>query len=324
MPDPAVVFPGQGSQRPGMALDFADQVAESREVFEEANRVLPFDITALCRPADPATGEGDPRLEQTEFAQPCILTAEIAMLRGLQVRFGFAPTWFGGHSLGEYTALVAAGVMPFATAVRLVHARGRLMQEAAPLGFGAMTAFVRDELPLGEIRELADGLEVDLANDNSPTQAVVSGPKAAVEELAAEMGRRYGEGIRIVPLAVSAPFHSRHMAEAEAAFRRVLDQARPELHPERAVRVTSNSTGGFHSGTEEDLVEALARQVSAPVRWRDNMAALVGTTDTLYEVGPGRPLGGFFRAAGVTVPSIVDLRSAQRALGQAPARTEVP
>lgn len=316
MPDSAVVFPGQGAQRPGMALDFAEGIPESRAVFEEASRVLPFDVAELCRKDG---GEGDPRLDRTEFAQPCILTAEIAMLRGLQARFGFAPTWFGGHSLGEYTALVAAGALPFASALRLVHARGRLMQEAAPLGFGAMAALIREDLPLEEIRAVAESLGVDLANDNSPAQAVVSGPLAAFGELSAELSRRYGPGLRVVPLAVSAPFHSRHMAGAEAAFRRVLDESRPDFQAARAARVTSNYTGGFHTGEEDDLVEALTKQVSAPVRWRDNMAALAGVTSAIFEVGPNRPLGGFFRTAGQTVPSIVDLRSAQRALP-----TEVP
>lgn len=310
MPDFAVVFPGQGAQRAGMAMDFAEGTPESREVFEEARSVLPFDPAEVCRRADPAGGEGDPRLDLTEYAQPCILTAEIAMLRGLQVRFGFAPTWFGGHSLGEYAALVAAGAVPFATALRLVHARGRLMQQATPVGFGAMAALIRDGLPLDEIRALAEGLGVDLANDNSPNQAVVSGPADAVAALSAELSQR----LRVVPLAVSAPFHSRHMAQAEAAFRQVLDESRPDFQADRAVRVTSNYTGGFHTGHEDDLVEALTRQVSAPVRWRDNMAALAAATPTIYEVGPNRPLGGFFRTAGRTVPSIVDLRSAQRAL----------
>lgn len=320
MTDIAVTFPGQGSQRPGMALDFAEQIPESREVFEQANSVLPFDVEELCRRADPGAEEGDPRLDQTEYAQPCILTAEIAMLRGLQARFGFQPRWFGGHSLGEYTALVAAGVVPFTTAVRLVYARGRAMQKAAPLGFGAMAALIRDRLPLDEIQTLALRLGVDLANDNSPNQAVVSGPREAVEELSTELASRHPEDMRIVPLAVSAPFHSRYMAEAREAFRSALEAALPELRPERAVCVTSNFTGRFHTGSRDDLIESLTQQVSAPVRWRDNMAALAGVTRNLFEVGPGRPLGNFFKATGVTVASIVDLRSAQRALAPAQAR----
>ncbi len=314
----AVTFPGQGSQRPGMALDFAEQIPESKEVFAEATSVLPFDVEELCRPADPGSEDGDPRLEQTEYAQPCILTAEIAMLRGLQARFDFKPRWFGGHSLGEYTALVAAGVVPFKTAVRLVHARGRAMQKAAPLGFGAMAALIRESLPLDEIEDLARRLGVDLANDNSPNQAVVSGPREAVEELSVELSSRHEEDLRIVPLAVSAPFHSRYMADAEADFRDVLRQACREFRPERAACVTSNYTGRFHTGKLEDLIESLTRQVAAPVRWRDNMATLAGVTRNLFEVGPGRPLGNFFKAAGLKVPSIVDLRLARRVLGPSP------
>ena len=317
--DCAVTFPGQGSQRPGMALDFIEEIPESREVFAEANSVLPFNVEELCRPADPGSEYGDPRLEQTEYAQPCILTAEIAMLRGLQARFGFQPRWFGGHSLGEYTALVAAGVVPFKTAVRLVHARGQAMQKAAPLGFGAMTALIREGLPLDEIKELARQLGVDLANDNSPNQAVVSGPREAIEELSAELASRHEEDLRIVPLAVSAPFHSRYMAEAEADFKEVLQEASREFRPEHAVCVTSNYTGRFHTGKLEDLIESLTRQVASPVRWRDNMASLASVTSNLFEVGPGRPLGNFFKAAGLKVPSIVDLRSARRALEASPA-----
>ena len=166
---------------------------------------------------------------------------------------------------------------------------------------------------------LARRMGVDLANDNSPNQAVVSGPREAVEELSAELSSRHEEDLRIVPLAVSAPFHSRYMADAEADFKDVLQQACREFRPERAVCVTSNYTGRFHTGKLEDLIESLTRQVAAPVRWRDNMASLASVTSNLFEVGPGRPLGNFFKAAGLKVPSIVDLRSARRALGQSPA-----
>jgi malonyl CoA-acyl carrier protein transacylase len=130
--------------------------------------------------------------------------------------------------------------------------------------------------------------------------------------------------MRIVPLTVSAPFHSRHMAAVEAEFRQVLDAARPDFDAGRATHVTSNFTGGFHTGRLDDLIEALTRQVSGPVRWRDNMVTLAAQATAVVEVGPNRPLAAFFRTQGVSVSSILDLRSAARALGQTPARQEAP
>ncbi len=314
MSNSAVVFPGQGAQRRGMAMDFLAELPESREAFAQAAAVLPFDPIALCT-------DEDPRLDQTEYAQPCILTAEIAMLWGLRARFGFRPEWFGGHSLGEYSALVAADVMPLPTAVRLVHARGRLMQHAAPLGFGAMAALVADPLPIEDIRTLAAKHGVDLANDNSRAQVVVSGEKTSVDALCADLDERFpADALRIVPLTVSAPFHSRHMAQVEAEFRKVLQAVRGDFDAAKATRVTSNFTGQFHTGRLDDLVDGLTRQISAPVLWRDDMVTLAGQASAVFEVGPGRPLAGFFKTQfsdrtdkAVTVASILDLRSAQRA-----------
>ncbi len=143
----AVVFPGQGSQRPGMAADFAERFPEARAVFEEASAALELDVARICA--------GDDRLNLTEFTQPCILTAEIAMLVALRAHFGLSAERFGGHSLGEYTALVAAGALPLADAVRLVRLRGRLMQDAVPVGRGGMVAVIQRALDLEAVAGIA-------------------------------------------------------------------------------------------------------------------------------------------------------------------------
>ena len=127
----AAAFPGQGSQRPGMGKDYYDEIAVSRQTFEEASDALGWDVAALCF-------REDERLNLTEFTQPCLLTTEMAALRGLHFRYGFAPRIFGGHSLGEFTALAAAGVLSLADVVKIVHIRGQLMQQAVPVGLGGM------------------------------------------------------------------------------------------------------------------------------------------------------------------------------------------
>jgi len=301
----SAVFPGQGAQRAGMAADFVERYGEARRAFERAQAALPFDVYALCH-------GGDERLDLTEFTQPCILTAEIAMLEALKAHFGFRPEYFGGHSLGEYAALVAAGALPLEAALELVHLRGRLMQRAVPPGAGAMAAVIMENLPLEEVRELAAEHEVEVANDNSPEQIVLSGKADPVARAAKAISERF-QGVRVVPLTVSAPFHSRWMGEIEAEFRAALEASSGGWAPERARAVAADVTGGFHSGQRADLVDALARQLSGAVRWRDNMRALAERAGKIVEVGPNRPLRGFFKAMGVTVQSVTDVRTACRA-----------
>lgn len=306
----AVVFPGQGAQRPGMAADFHAFAEEAREIFARAGEVVGFDVAALCF-------SSDERLHLTEYTQPCILTAEIAMFAVLQHRFGFRPRYFAGHSLGEYAALTAAGVFPIETAVRLVHLRGRLMQRAVPPGVGAMAALVLDGLPLDTVRARAQAEGVEVANDNAPHQVVLSGEASAV---ARACERLQGElaGLRVVPLQVSAPFHCRLMCAIEPEFRAALEAVCGELKPERAKSVLSNFTGTFHEGTAEALIEALVRQLSGPVRWRENMRALIEVADEIVEVGPKCPLRGFFKALGVRVRTVTDVRSAERTFKERP------
>jgi len=304
----AVVFPGQGAQRPGMALDFVGQFDVARRVFERASSALAFDVQALVR-------EDEARLNLTAYTQPCILTAEIAMFEALKAHFGFRPAYFGGHSLGEYSALVAAGALPLEVALNVVHLRGRLMQQAVPAGLGSMAALISEALPRDEIRALCELEGVDVANDNSPVQVVISGETSGVERVCAGLVAQLERGLRVVPLTVSAPFHSRHMAGIEVEFRQALEQVRATMRPDASARVVSNVGGGFHDGSLEGLVEKLTAQISGTVRWRDNMAALGGVSQTIFEVGPNRPLRGFFKALGVGVKAIVDVRSAHKALG---------
>ncbi|MEO7092847.1 MAG: ACP S-malonyltransferase, partial [Polyangiales bacterium] len=252
----AVVFPGQGSQRAGMARDFHARFAASRDAFIEASDALGFDVAALCF-------EEDERLDRTEFTQPAILTAEIAMMRALDLEFGLRPAYFGGHSLGEYTALCAAGVFSLSTAVRLVRKRGALMQDAVPLGTGAMVAVIAAGIAdRGLAAALAD-LEVDIANCNSTTQVVLSGERTAIDRAQVRVAELFaGAEHEIVPLNVSAPFHSRMMRGIEAPFRAALDAVASEIHPERAAVVTSNLGGGFHRPDLDSVCDALTRQLS--------------------------------------------------------------
>jgi [acyl-carrier-protein] S-malonyltransferase/trans-AT polyketide synthase/acyltransferase/oxidoreductase domain-containing protein len=288
-----------------MGKDFHDNIRESRDVYEEASEVLGMDIAGMCF-------DENERLDLTEFTQPCILTTEIAMLRGLWAMYGFSPGLFGGHSLGEFTALVAAGVIPLAEALRIVHVRGRLMQEAAPVGVGGMSAVIAEGIDPLQVRSALGGLPIDLANVNSLNQIVISGEAGAMPEAQKRFSAWFGdEPFRFVPLNVSAPFHSRFMGPIEEPFEETLQSA-GGLDAEKAVKVTSNFTGGFHSGDDGELKERLVAQLSNTVNWKDNMIRLASSAQAIYEIGPGRPLKEFFRTIGVDCRSITTFPSARR------------
>jgi [acyl-carrier-protein] S-malonyltransferase/trans-AT polyketide synthase/acyltransferase/oxidoreductase domain-containing protein len=304
----AIVFPGQGSQRVGMGQDFCQRFSASRDVFAEASDALGYDVAALCR-------DEDPRLDLTEFTQPAILTTEIAMLRALERELGVSAGCFGGHSLGEYTALCAAGAIPLDVAVRLVRGRGALMQTAVPAGEGAMVAVTGAGVAALDLQAALDAIGVDVANLNSPDQIVLSGPAAAMD-VARTRTREVAGGVALefAELTVSAPFHSRRMRATEPAFRVLLEEAAPRFVPRHAVAVTSNFRGGFHTGDVRDLVDALERQIGGTVDWIANMRAITSVTDRILEVGPNRPLRGFFKSIGVEITSIVSLKTAERAV----------
>lgn len=306
----AVVFPGQGSQRPGMAKDFHARYAASRDVFAEASEAVGLDLAALCF-------EDDPRLDHTEFTQPAIVTAELAMMRALTTELGLAPSVLGGHSLGEYTALCVAGVLPVATTVRLVRRRGALMQGAVPVGEGAMIAVIAEGIADRDLAAAMADLGVDVANRNSPNQVVLSGPAAAVGRAGARVAELLaGAPHEVVPLNVSAPFHSRLMRGIEPEFRAALEAAAPEMTPAKAGVVTANLTGTFHVPDKDHLLDALTRQISGTVDWIGDMRALAAAADEIVEVGPNRPLRGFFKALGRDVTSIVSVTSAEKGLAR--------
>ncbi|HSM90960.1 MAG TPA: ACP S-malonyltransferase [Desulfobacterales bacterium] len=303
----AIVFPGQGSQRQGMGKDFYENIPECRRIYEEASDALGWDVAALC------FGE-DEKLNLTAFAQPSIVVTEIAMLKAIIDKYGVTPDVFGGHSLGEYTALVAAGVLPLETVLRIVHIRGSLMQDAVPLGQGSMAAVIRKDLSARMIRELLSDLPIDVANINSPNQIVISGRSKAMPEAEERLAKALADEnpTRIVALNVSAPFHSRFMHSIEEPFEGELACVRRQMKAENAVKVTSNYTGSFHSSDKEEVIERLVAQLSGTVQWCDNMRALASQADTVYEIGPNRPLRDFFKTIGVTCISLTTLSSAER------------
>lgn len=301
-----VVFPGQGSQKVGMARDFVETYAESRAVFERATAAAGYDMAALCF-------EDTPRLALTEFQQPAILTAEIAMLAALTAHHGWDPAFFGGHSLGEYTALVAAGVLELEDAVRLVGLRGRLMQAAVPTGAGVMTAVIHSDLNVHWLRETAACFDVDVGNHNALDQAALSGLAEDVAAAVAAVKAAPEVRARAIGLRVSAPFHSRHMKSVEAPLKDALT-ALKNVHAARSVHVLSNATGRFHTGSRADLERRLVEQVASTVLWVDDMRELVDRDCRILEVGPGSPLRGFFASMDIEIESvtsvanIIDLR----------------
>ena len=303
----AVAFPGQGVQRTGMGKDFYDNVSVCREVYEDASQAAGWDIADMC------FGD-DERLNLTEFTQPCILTTEVAMLRSMETLFGFSPTLFGGHSLGEFTALVAAGALPLSEAVRIVQIRGRLMQEAVPVARGAMAAVISDNIDIEVVRRALKDLPIDIANINSANQIVISGEAVAMPEAEARLEEMLAKDrpFRFILLNVSAPFHSRFMSTIVEPFEEILRAVGKGIIQDKSVTVTSNFRGIFHSGLYEDLIYNLVSQLNHPVLWVDNMRALASQAEAIYEVGPSRPLRDFFKTISITCTSIATLATAEK------------
>ena len=288
MADPktiAFLFPGQGSQSVGMGKELAASFPAARQAFEEADAALGYALSALCF-------EGpEEKLKMTEVTQPAILTVSVAALRVLRQQ-GVEPGFVAGHSLGEYSAHVAAGTLEFADAVRIVRNRGRYMQEAVPAGQGAMAAVLG--LSLEEIeaacREAAQGEVVAPANINSPGQVVISGHAAAVGRAAEGVKQRGAK--RAVMLPVSAPFHCALMQPAQD--RLAADLKAAAFHPMRLPLVTNVDAEVIQSA--EKGREALIRQVTGAVQWEKSMRALMAAgVETFVEVGPGKVLCGLMR-----------------------------
>ena len=277
-----MVFPGQGSQKPGMGKDLAEQFAVARQVFEEADDALGFAISKLCfeGPAE--------ELQLTENTQPAILTTSVAAFRAARANGFPAPAFVAGHSLGEYSALVAAGVLELSEAVKTVRARGRYMQQAVPVGTGAMAAVIGGELSaIEEVCRQASGDQVcSVANSNSPNQVVIAGNTEAVDRA---IDLLKGVARRVIKLNVSAPFHCALMKPAEENLSVHLSHL---LFVKPLMPVVTNVDARITTWPPR-LRRALQQQVSSPVRWLESMELLVSEgVRTFVEIGPGKVLSG--------------------------------
>jgi [acyl-carrier-protein] S-malonyltransferase len=282
----AFVFPGQGSQFAGMGRDLADNFPVARQIFEEADDALGFKLSRLCFDGP------DEDLKLTANTQPAILTHSIAAWRVLQQEVGLEAGIAAGHSLGEYSALVSAGAIAFADAVRTVRQRGQFMQEAVPVGQGAMAAILGlDNAQLLEVCEAAgQGEIVSPANFNSSGQIVIAGHTNAVNracELAKEKGAK-----RALPLPVSAPFHCALMEPAAQRLQEVLAQ----IPIGKLVCPVVSNVEAKPNQEAGRVVELLVRQVCAPVQWTDSVQAMVDAGVTRFiELGPGKVLSGLIK-----------------------------
>lgn len=304
----AFVFPGQGSQTVGMGQSVADANEKAAAVFQKADEKLGMDLSGLIQ-----NGPLD-KLTRTENAQPALLTVSTAILQVLQ-EAGIHADFTAGHSLGEYSALVAAGALSFEDAVYAVRKRGEYMDEAFPNGAGAMSAVLG--LGRGVLQEVAEevsseGETVQLANLNCPGQIVISGTAAGIEKagaLAKERGAK-----RVLPLQVSGPFHSKLMEPAAEKFKAVLDGIAIR---DAAVPVIANVDAEVETGAV-DIKAKLIRQLYSPVLWEDSVKKMISLgVDTFIEVGPGKVLSGLIRKIDRSVKTyaVQDMETLEAAVG---------
>ena len=306
----AYIFPGQGSQSPGMGKDLADKFPAARQVFEEADEALGFALSDLCfnGPAE--------QLQLTENTQPAILTTSVAALRAMESEGFPKPDFVAGHSLGEYSALVAAGSLSLTDAVRTVRKRGQYMQDAVPVGTGAMAAILGADLEAVDAAcaEAGQGEVCSAANINSPNQIVIAGAAAAIDR-AIEIVKARGAK-RAVKLNVSAPFHCAMMMPAQD--RLALDLNDLEFKDLAPPLVTNVGATPINKGAEAR--DGLVRQVSQPVRWLQSVEFLATHgVQTFIEIGPGKVLSGLVRQINrelrcLNVEDESSLRAAREAL----------
>ncbi len=290
----AFMFPGQASQYPGMGKELAEKYPAARAVFEEADQALGFSISNMCFEGS----EED--LKLTANTQPAILAVSVAAYRVVAEK-GLTPDFVAGHSLGEYSALVAVGALNFSDAVRLVRKRGQYMQEAVPAGLGGMAAImgISPAVVQDACKRAAMGEICTAANLNSPEQTVISGHASAVKravEIASQLGAK-----RSMMLAVSAPFHSELMMPAQENLEK--DLRATSFGDLQVPLVTNVDADTIRKGDEAR--EALIRQVTMPVRWQESMRLLLDEgVNTFLEVGPGRVLTGLMRQIERSVASL--------------------
>jgi [acyl-carrier-protein] S-malonyltransferase len=303
MPGIAVVFPGQGSQYPGMGQELAESFSQARRIYERADRILGFPLSALC-----FKGTQD-ELDKTEITQAAVLTTSLAVFMVLKDK-GLTPAITAGLSLGEYSALAACGALNFEDALGLVIKRGQIMQQAAPAGQGLMAAVLG--APANSVEqacaEAAGCGIVDIANYNCPGQIVISGERRAVLQAGELLKER---GARVVPLAVGVPSHSRLMKKAAELFRRELEKIKwSEPHTPVVSNVQAREIHG------SDLPQILVEQLYRPVKWEQSTAYIAERVDYFVEVGPGKVLSGLVKktAKDKVLGSVQDLASLKKVL----------
>ncbi len=285
MKQAAFIFPGQGSQYVGMGKEFYDNFRVAKEVFEEADDALHFSISSLCFQGP------EEALKLTENTQPAVLTASVAALRVLQSEKGIPPHLTAGHSLGEYSALVASGALTFGDAVQIVRLRGRFMQEAVPVGEGAMAAILGMEREQIEklCEEVSSGEVLTPANFNCPGQIVIAGHSKAVERAVERVKQ---EGKKAVLLPVSAPFHSPLMKPAGERLEKALDGIAVK---DLMVPVVTNVEAEINT-SKERVKGLLVAQVSSPVRWEESILRMTEDgIEQVFEIGPGKVLSGLMK-----------------------------
>ncbi len=303
----AFMFPGQGSQYAGMAKEFIEYYRESKEVFDVASTVLGYDLVHLCM-AGPLE-----QLNMTENTQPAILAASIAILRPLERR-GLTAEAAVGHSLGEFTAITAAGGFELKDAIALVRKRGRYMQEAVPSGAGLMAAILgmeRSDVEKTCLEAAKNGI-VAPANYNSPGQIVIAGEKQAVEK-AMELAKAAGAK-KVVPLMVSVPSHSIMMKKASERLEKELEKV---VLSDLNIPIVNNADAKFLEKAS-DLRQSLIKQISSPLYWEDSIRNMISRGfDTFIEIGPGKVLSSLVKkiAQDAKVLNVEDRKSMNVTLG---------